>query len=152
MRIYDPVNSAERVASIVGGQIAANIRSLQHPWRNTCAVRLSYVLNYTGVHIPRAVTQTVTGADHRNYFFRVRDVIRFLEHRWGKADAVAKYPPPSGGELSGKKGVVLFEVRGWDDAAGHATLWNGTQCYDHCYFNEPGANYRTDRASFWALP
>jgi hypothetical protein len=60
--------------------------------------------------------------------------------------------PPNGGELSGKKGVVLFEVRGWDDAAGHATLWNGRQCYDHCYFNEPGANYRTDRASFWVLP
>jgi hypothetical protein len=62
-----------------------------------------------------------------------------------------KYPPPGGGDLAGKNGVILFEVSGWSDAAGHATLWNGTTCYDHCYFNEPGATYATDKANFWSL-
>ena len=32
-----------------------------------------------------------------------------------------------------------------------ATLFNGQSCYDHCYFNEPEAKYRTDRANFWGL-
>jgi hypothetical protein len=53
---------------------------------------------------------------------------------------------------AGKKGLILFEVSGWDDARGHATLFNGSVCYDHCYFNEPNATYRTERANFWSLP
>lgn len=60
-------------------------------------------------------------------------------------------PPSDGGTLAGKQGVVLFEVSGWTDAAEHATLFNGYSCYDHCYFNEPEARYRTDRARFWSL-
>jgi hypothetical protein len=62
-----------------------------------------------------------------------------------------KYPPFGGGPLAGKKGLILFEVKGWNDALGHATLWDGTRCYDHCYFNEPGVNYKTERANFWSL-
>ncbi|AEG71921.1 conserved hypothetical protein (plasmid) [Ralstonia solanacearum Po82] len=63
-------------------------------------------------------------------------------------------PPSGGGALAGRKGVVLFEVSGWSDAQRHATRFNGSPCYDHCYcyFNEPGANYRTDRGHFWSLP
>ncbi|MCA8364030.1 type VI secretion system amidase effector protein Tae4 [Burkholderia contaminans] len=67
-----------------------------------------------------------------------------------KAERV-EYPPSNGGSLAGRQGVILFEVSGWSDAQGHATLFNGRTCYDHCYFNEPGARYRTDRANFWSL-
>jgi hypothetical protein len=70
---------------------------------------------------------------------------------WGKAEVV-KYPPADGGTLAGRKGVILFEVSGWSNAEGHATLFDGRACYDHCYFNAPEANYRTDRAHFWSLP
>ncbi|WP_249744299.1 T6SS effector amidase Tae4 family protein [Serratia marcescens] len=44
---------------------------------------------------------------------------------WGKPDLRVKFPPPGGGELAGKKGIILFEIAGWSDAGGHATLWNG---------------------------
>jgi hypothetical protein len=44
------------------------------------------------------------------------------------------------------------QVAGWDNASGHAPLWDGKHCYDHCYFNERGANYQTSRALFWSLP
>ncbi|WP_256247097.1 MULTISPECIES: T6SS effector amidase Tae4 family protein [Burkholderia] len=27
--------------------------------------------------------------------------------------------------MASKKGIVLFEVSGWDDAQGHATLFDG---------------------------
>lgn len=86
------------------------------------------------------------------YFFRVRNVITFLNQRWGKADVVLKQPPSGGGPLADKKGLILFEVSGWENAAGHATLWTGKVCYDHCYFNEAVATYSTTRASFWKLP
>jgi hypothetical protein len=149
-RIYNPANSAARVAEIIGGKVAENIAP-KGKWNNTCAVRISYILNQSGVPIPYMRNQTVSGADKRWYFHYVKDVIAFLNQRWGKPDVIAVYPPAGGGELAEKKGLVLFEISGWGDAAGHATLWNGTQCYDQCYFNEPGVNYRSNRAYFWEL-
>jgi len=149
-RIYDALDPGAKVASVIGGKVAANIAPAG-TWTNTCAVRISYILNESGVSIPYAMGKTVSGADKRWYFHYVRDVIAFLRQQWGKPDLVTAYPPSGGGALAGKNGVVLFEVSGWSDAAGHATLFNGTVCYDHCYFNEPGATYRTDRANFWEL-
>lgn len=148
--IFDPANSGERVAQVIGGEVAAHIRDKKNPWRNTCAVRMSYILNQSGVTIPPVPVKTKKGADHRNYFYRVKDVIAFLKAQWGNPEVVA-YPPPGGGAVAGQKGVILFEVQGWGDAAGHATLFDGAACYDHCYFNEPGATYRTSQANFWAL-
>lgn len=145
-------NLGGKVADVIGGNVAVNVNNPDQRmrWVNTCAVRLSYILNYSGLLVPRIPGQTVSGADKRWYFFRVRNLISFLEQQWGKAEIV-KYPPSGGGTLQGKKGLILFEVSGWSDAQGHATLFNGSICYDHCYFNEPGVKYRTDRAYFWSL-
>ncbi|AKJ28714.1 type VI secretion system amidase effector protein Tae4 [Caldimonas brevitalea] len=152
LRIYSPSDSSGKVAQVVGGAVARNINApAPYKWTNTCAVRMSYILNQSGVLIPARPEATVTGADKRHYFYRVPDLISFLTQQWGKPDLVVPYPPPGGGQLAGKKGVVMFEVTGWRDARGHATLWDGSICYDHCYFNEPGVNYRTDRANFWSL-
>jgi hypothetical protein len=152
-RIVAPVNQSQKVARIIGGTVAKNIHlAPPHGWTNTCALRLSYVLNYSGVQIPQIKRKTVSGGDHRHYFFRVKDVIEFLHLRWGKPDLQLPFPESQQTVLGEKQGVVLFEVKGWNDANGHATLWNGSGCYDHCYFNEPGLHYRTERASFWALP
>lgn len=151
-QIYDPINSGQRVATLVGGYVEKNINNSEpsQKWTNTCAVRMSYILNHAGFIIPKIPGQTVSGGDQRQYFFRVKNLITFLEAKWGKPDVV-KYPPSGGGALTGKKGVILFEVSGWDDAQGHATLFDGNTCYDHCYFNEPGVNYHTDQANFWSL-
>ncbi|WP_420895097.1 T6SS effector amidase Tae4 family protein [Snodgrassella communis] len=56
-----------------------------------------------------------------------------------------------GENLIGKKGIILFEVSGWSDATGHATLFNGYKCYDSSYFNEPESTYIAERANFWRL-
>jgi hypothetical protein len=96
---------------------------------------LSYALNYSGVVIPKIRGKTVSGADKRAYFFRVRDVIDFLNHAWGKPDLVLPFPESKESELDKRQGIILFDVKGWQDANGHATLWNGATCYDHCYFN-----------------
>ncbi|MFH7407731.1 cytoplasmic protein, partial [Pseudomonas syringae pv. tagetis] len=39
----------------------------------------------------------------------------------------------------------------WAASGGHARLFDGSICYDHCYFNDPGGNYRTDQANFRSL-
>lgn len=151
-RIYDALDPGEKVARIIGGNVRKNIENptAGQRWENTCAVRMSYILGHAGLPIPSIHGQTVSGADGRKYFFRVRDLITFLTQQWGRAEVV-KYPASGGGTLAGKKGVILFEVSGWSNAQGHATLYNGSSCYDHCYFNEPEAKYRTDRANFWSL-
>jgi hypothetical protein len=148
--VFDPAGSTAKVAKVIGGTVAKNI-TMPGGWKNTCAVRMSFILNRSGMSVPYVAGKTVSGADKRWYFYRVKDVIDFLTQHWGKPDLMIAFPPVGGGQLAGKKGVVLFEISGWTDAAGHATLWNGNLCYDHCYFNEPGATYRTNRANFWAL-
>lgn len=151
-RIYIPSNSLAHVAHTIGGQVKHNILDIEPKlrWRNTCAVRISYVLNQTGTSIPFVRGQTVSGADGRWYFFRIGDVTTFLGKRRGKPEMVA-YPPSGGGALAGRKGLVVFNISGWPDASGHATLWSGDSCYDNCYFNDPSAGYRTDNANFWSL-
>lgn len=149
-QIYSLSDSAKKVAEVVGGKVADNINDKKNPWRNTCAVRMSYILNQSGLTIPLLPAQTKKGGDGKNYFFRVKDLITFLKKEWGDPEVVA-YPPSGGGVMAGKKGLILFEVQGWSDASGHATLFNGSSCYDHCYFNEPGVTYRTEKANFWEL-
>ena len=68
---------------------------------------MSYILNQARMVIPRIPGQTVSGADKRQYFFRVKNLISFLEQRWGKAEIV-KYPPSGGGNLAGKKRINSF--------------------------------------------
>ncbi|HEY1043774.1 MAG TPA: T6SS effector amidase Tae4 family protein [Telluria sp.] len=92
-RIVAQANQSEKVARIIGGAVAKNINlTPPHGWTNTCALRLSYVLNYSGVQIPRISGKTVSGADKRSYFYRVKDVIDFLNHRWGKPDLIIPFP------------------------------------------------------------
>jgi hypothetical protein len=79
----------------------------------------SHVLNQSGLFVPSMPGQTVSGADKHQYFYRVKNLIAFLQQRWGQAEVVT-YPPSGGGTLAGKKGVILFEISGWSDAEGHA--------------------------------
>lgn len=106
----------------------------------------SYEL-YSGLKIQPAGENTVTGKDKNYYYFRVNNLIDFLELQWGKPEII-KYPT-----VIGKKGIILFQISGWSDATGHATLFDGSKCYDHCYFseNEPEKKYITDQANFWEL-
>ena len=41
---------AARVARVIGGMVDTNIDSGK--WKNTCAVRMSYILGQSGVQIP----------------------------------------------------------------------------------------------------
>ncbi|AUX92260.1 type VI secretion system amidase effector protein Tae4 [Mixta gaviniae] len=153
-RIYDPANPLKRVKETIGGKVKQNfeIPYENGGWVNSCAVRMSYVLNYTGHPLPRDKTKTVSGDDKKWYFYRVKDLIEYLKKEWGPPDLIISYPQIPVDKLKNKNGLILFEISGWDDAGGHATLWDGRICSDHCYFNEPGVNYSTNAANFWMLP
>ena len=78
-QIYSPSDSAKKVAEMVGGRVADHINDKQNPWKNTCAVRMSYILNKSGLMIPSDPAKTKKGKDGMNYFFRVKDLISFLK-------------------------------------------------------------------------
>jgi len=154
----------EHVAKTIGGYVFANICkefngktcsvptawerdnvvAFRGKWPNTCAVRLSYILNYSGWIVPKSPAKTVTGGDKYQYFFRVDDVIDYLTHEWGEPEDVGA----DGAGLKGRKGLLIVEVP-WSDATGHATLYDGegAVCYDDCHFDAPPTS-----ANFWELP
>lgn len=154
MRIYTPSDPDEKVASYIGGRVAINIRSTDPSmrWTNTCVVRISWILGHCGLLIPTTAHQTVSGADGRQYFFRINDIKRFLQQRWGRPDQQFHHIA-RGRQADMARGVVIFETSGWHDARGHISLLLHGQCYDRCYFGgNPLLNYRLDQASFWSLP
>jgi len=94
---------------------------------NTCAIRMSYALNKSGLKITSGTGVTVTGADGSLYFLRVADLQVFLAASLGTAQTLA------GGAYVGppnQSGILSFNVAGFRDATGHFTLWNGNSLID----------------------
>lgn len=139
--------SVVSVGDKIGGKVEQNfdlgVTSPQLGFTNACAVRMSYALNHSGVTIERGPWSTVSGEQGKQYIFRVRDMLKFLRHKFGKPDIAIQNPDMK--ELAGEKGILIFTVTGWSDATGHATVWNGNACGDRCYFS------KASEVSLWRL-
>jgi hypothetical protein len=123
------------VGNKIGGKVKVNIDlGVTDPnlgFTNGCAIRMSYALNKSGTLVPRGEWKTVSGDNGNWYIYRVKDLIKFLNSSFGKPDKTVKNPKPT--DFHGESGILVFTVD-WRDATGHATLWNGTICSDHCHF------------------
>jgi hypothetical protein len=135
-----PKGTAAEVKKAIGGKV-------NYDWiTNTCAIRMSRVLNYTGHDVPKTTVKkgektnylTVTGADKKWYYYRISNLRPFVEKKFGPPDHTFK-PPYDMKALSKHKGIILFDVDVWDDATGHYTLWDGKSCADKCFFKEASA-------------
>lgn len=104
---------------------------------NTCVIRVSRAFNYAGAPIPRNIPSlnTIRGGDGKRYAYRVREFHRFLVNHVRAPDVT--------GDVSGEKGVILFQVSSWSDATGHFDLWDGSACAHKDYF-EPA-----DKVMLW---
>lgn len=128
-----------RFFSLIGGKVQAN------NFANSCAIRISRSLNYSGfpiAYIPPNLT--VSGNDKKWYIYRVKELIRYLKMQFGEPDFVVENKPYEK-ELKSKKGIIIFDVDVWDDASGHATLWDGKICSDRCYFQ------KSKKVMLWVL-
>jgi hypothetical protein len=138
--------SVASVGKKIGGKVQENIdlgvKDPKAGFTNACAIRMSYSLNHSGISISGGTWKTVTGGDKKRYIYRVLDLIKFLNQTIGKPDKTVKNPKAN--DFAGKKGIILFSVH-WSDATGHATLWDGKACSDHCYFDKAA------EASLWFL-
>lgn len=152
---------AGAVYELVGGEAAALRRQKPIDYSNACALRMSRAFNNGGYRIPRGTIiknkaiYRVRGDDGMPYILRVNDMIDFLEFNWGKPDLVMA--PGKDKDISGKKGLIIVEVSGWNDARGHVVLWNGKETSDgsdyqrldsHAYENSTASLVKTN---YWEL-
>lgn len=139
--------NSETVKKDIGGSVDA-------AWiANTCAIRLSRGLNYSGVAVPAgfAGMSTVKGADGKRYAFRVREVRKWLPQAIGKPDfdltkkANEVFDKAT---LAAMKGIIGFDIQ-FADATGHLDSWDGAE-FSHEYAATEYWN-RATRITLWKL-
>lgn len=130
--------------SMVGKSYAMLAAAHPESYANTCATRMSYALNRSGLKLPVAPNGgSLRGDDNLNYWLRVSQLSSKLKTHLGEPDqkiSFEKIIRTSESEklrkrleiardfisnIKEKKGIVVFEVSGWSDATGHFTLWDG---------------------------
>ena len=140
----------EAVGKKIGGNVQKNIDA--HIFENACPIRMSYVLNKTGLPIVRGSGyEVVSGADARLYLFRVNEMMDYLTRALGKPDKTVKSPTPE--SFAGLKGIIVVKGHGWSNARGHVTLWDGMRCSDTCHLMHDPDNgpFIPETASLWIL-
>lgn len=142
----------DQVGKKIGGNVQKNIELPVGGFKNACPIRMSYVLNQTGFLIRKSSQYAmVSGANGQQYIYRVGDMMKYLESKFGKPDKAASAPRPS--DFANMKGIIVVKGHGWSNASGHITLWNGTTCSDTCHLLQDPDNgsFSPDTASIWLL-
>ena len=125
-----PAVPADQAFEAIGGKVLYNHQI--GVFTNACSTRVSAALNGSGKEheIPffrdNNKTQVSSGENKKWYIFRVRMLTKYLTERYGEAEffGAEEYQE----KIAGRKGIIIFEVKGWDDATGHADLWDGSAC------------------------
>ena len=114
----------QQVKDLVGGNVNA-------VWiTNTCAIRMSRALNYSGIPLPSSFhgLNTVKGGDGKRYAYRVREIQPWLEATLGKPAFITKKKDGAvfdKSTIASLKGLIAFDIA-FADATGHLDLWDGS--------------------------
>lgn len=156
MKAAYPTGSAADVKALIGGRVNAG-------WiTNTCVIRLSRALNYSGTlhRVPRKSSMNaVSGEDGLWYGFRVREFVPYFRAKYGAPDVELDSGQAEHDIATGRiygppqllRGVIALETDAWDDATGHVDLWDGSSCASFSCI--PGS-YLTHATKVycWSLP
>jgi Type VI secretion system (T6SS), amidase effector protein 4 len=120
---------------------------------NTCAIRLSRGLNYSGVPVPTQLAGllTVKGGDGKRYALRVAEMRIWLPQVLGKPDLDHSKKQGEAFDkatLASRKGIIAFNIH-FADATGHMDAWDG-----NVFSSEyKAADYwlRATRITLWSL-
>ncbi|EMJ9656290.1 hypothetical protein V8G29_004540 [Salmonella enterica] len=158
----------------IGGQVYKEHLRDPKAYGNACALRVSYALNISGMRIPEKVSvlpvtrnggnrilrggkDYVPDGDKLYYIYSVENMISFLEYAWGKPDKSINVPKGVSQldslKKMNKKGVIIFYISGYNDATGHATIWDGEKCLDGSTYYDPAThpNQTLTYIKFWEL-
>ncbi len=147
---------------LVGGNVYELHLDNPIDYANACAIRMSYALNNGGYKIHSGTIfqnkniGRLKGGDKFAYIYRVQDMIYFIEGKWGEAEVDSRKLDIKFSNISkilkNKKGVIIFTIKGWGDASGHATFWDGDNTMDgSTYHINPMYKDKIVRIQFWEL-
>jgi len=143
---YPVDKDAAAVRHSIGGKVD------QDHYENTCIIRVSKALNYAKHPIPvdSGDFKTRKGADGKWYGLGVQQFWEYMTKTYGKP---AVYAENTKGRIpyekfAGNAGIIGFRVKGWKDASGHFTLFNGCELL---YIGDGSTNYwtRSYKAALW---
>jgi hypothetical protein len=126
---------------------------------NTCAIRLTYAMNQSGIDGVRIRSGTSGLYLIRDnvietrgpYAIRVAELANYLLRKYGRPSVALKIDPDMTMEerqrpFINKKGVILYVVN-WSDATGHFDLWDGSAPVHDEYFDAESAE--TEYVFLW---
>ncbi len=127
---YPHEGGPEVPKTLIGGEVNS-------AWiTDTCAIRMSRALNYSGFPIPAGHRglYVVSGGDKKHYALRVAELKTWLQTVLGPANVVpARGQKIDMNNYKGKKGIIALKIHytarpgETNAAAGHIDLWDGTQ-------------------------
>lgn len=111
----------------IGGGLPELYSNNPNSWENSCAIRMSRALNYSGMKLKHAPSKggNIKGDDGFNYWIRVKDLQKYLVDTLPKPNVDKAGAIGVVNEFKNKRGIVVFDVSGWGNATGHFTLWDG---------------------------
>ncbi|MRX37762.1 hypothetical protein GJU43_00605 [Flavobacterium sp. LC2016-23] len=158
-------DTPQKMYNSIGGDVASLYSG---PKTNTCAIRLSKALNYSGVIIPNLPGKTFKGADNKFYFKAAYEINLWMRATFGTNPAStinpktpynpnhSQYSEADAGTngvnlprlLLGKKGIYSIYSSNFNWATGHADLLKSdATCGNECHFYDAPI-YRLD---IWIL-
>jgi hypothetical protein len=150
----DPLyDTPSEMYNSIGGQVLNLYNSNPPSYQNTCALRISKALNYSGISIT-AGPDRYQGADGKYYFISCAALFKWMKKTFGTPSGSNHLTGTQGGVngqnfpnlLSGKKGIYIMipNLPGGCStgtgfcASGHADIINNSVCDGGCYFNATG--------------
>jgi hypothetical protein len=140
---------ADIVYSYIGGDIGQLRFSDPTHTENTCALKVSRTLNYSGVVIPN-IPSTLKGADNKYYFLNSKELNIWMRKTFGiptGTNHITGIQAGINGEnlpslLKGKKGIYSLVSSDTKWAFGHADfLMPDATCGVYCHFYDAPIDY-----------
>ena len=144
-----PINDKQAVAAKVGGSILWDFN--HDPKYNTCCIRTSLALNYSGAPIAKKFcdhlknpyvppkVRASQGQDKMWYVASVYDMRVYLEARFGQPKRFKRMSKEKLAALSTGAGILMFFPP-------HCDLWDGSQLR---YNNDEWTNSRVEQLLLW---
>jgi hypothetical protein len=147
-----PRGTVAQVKQAIGGKVDAD-------WiTNTCAIRVSRVLNQNGIPIPPPSARqldVVSGADTLWYSYRQKQLQGWFEGQFGPP-SLSLSRPVDRRKLLNLKGIIAFDITAWSDATGHIDIWDGerfgTQAEAHGDYFAMANGIKFWRVPSWSRP
>lgn len=150
---YSIGDKTELFTNVLGGGFQNLVNNPNYD--NTCAIRISAMLNAIGVEykIPPIWGQNDGGHTDQNgnhILIKVRSAHDYLMSKFGEPYWGYSKQPGSAFDYStvpSKTGILLYHAN-FSNARGHVDLWNGSACLYNCPETDLGAAFQF---TFWKV-